>query len=161
MAEYAAMRLYGLTVLRLCVGAIFVAHGAQKLFGAWGGPGLSGTTAMVASLGLPYPYPLAILLTLSEFCGGIFLLLGWLTPWASGALLAAMAVAIWKVHYPNGFFMNWANTPGQGHGIEYNVALVGALLCLLLAGPGALSIDDWRSRTHEARERGRARIRKV
>ena len=155
------MRPYGLTALRLCVGAIFVAHGAQKLFGAWGGPGLAGTSAMVAQLGLPFPYPLAILLTLSEFCGGILLLLGLLMPWASASLLVAMAVAIWKVHGPNGFFMNWANTPGQGHGIEYNVALIGALLCLLLGGAGALSIDDWRSRSHEARERGRARIRKV
>jgi putative oxidoreductase len=155
------MRPYGLSVLRLCVGAIFVAHGAQKLFGVWGGPGLSGTTSMMTGLGLPYPSVMAILLTLSEFCGGILLLLGWLTPWASVSLVIAMIVAIWKVHGPNGFFMNWANTPGQGHGIEYNLALAGALLCLLLAGPGALSIDDWRSRTHEARERGRARIRKV
>ena len=155
------MRLYGLTVLRLCVGAIFVAHGAQKLFGVWGGPGLDGTTAMVASLGFPYPYPLAILLTLSEFCGGVLLLLGWLTTWATVPLLASMAVAIWKVHGANGFFINWANTPGQGHGYEYNLMLIGALLCLLLGGGGALSIDDWRSRSHEARERGRARIRTV
>lgn len=161
MAKYAAMRPYGLTALRLCVGAIFVAHGAQKLLGVWGGPGLNGTSAMVGSLGFPYAYPLAILLTLSEFCGGILLMLGWLTPWISLALLADMAVAIWKVHSPNGFFMNWSGAAGQGHGIEYNLVLVGALLCLLLAGAGALSIDEWRSQHHEARERGRARIRKV
>ena len=155
------MRPYGLTALRLAVGVVFAAHGAQKLLGLWGGPGLSGTAAMVNSLGLPYPYPLAMLLTLTEFCGGILLVLGWLTPWVSLALIIDMAVAIWKVHYANGFFMNWANTPGRGHGIEYNVVLIGALLALMLSGPGALSIDDWRSRTHEARERGRARARKV
>jgi putative oxidoreductase len=155
------MREYGLTALRLAVGAVFVAHGAQKLFGLWGGPGLSGTSDMLKGLGLPYAYPLAIALTLSEFCGGILLLLGWLTPWVSLALLVDMAVAIWKVHLANGFFMNWAGTPGRGHGIEYTLVLAAALAALLLNGPGALSIDDWRSQHHEERARGRARIRKV
>jgi len=115
----------------------------------------------VTGLGLPYPFPLAMLLILTEFAGGLLLMLGWLTPWVSLALLGYMVVAIWKVHYANGFFMNWAGTAGRGHGIEYNVVLIGALLALMLSGPGALSIDDWRSRTHEARERGRARARKV
>lgn len=54
------MRAYGLTVLRLCVAAVFVAHGLQKLLGVWGGPGLNGTTSMLKGLGLPYPYPLAL-----------------------------------------------------------------------------------------------------
>jgi len=155
------MRPYGLTVLRLAVGVVFAAHGAQKLLGLWGGPGLSGTAAMVSSLGLPYPYPLAMLLTLTEFCGGILLVLGWLTPWISLALIIDMAVAMWKVHYANGFFMNWANTPGRGHGIEYNLVLIAALAALMLSGAGALSIDDWRSQHHEARARGRERMRKV
>jgi putative oxidoreductase len=155
------MRPYGLTALRLAVGVVFAAHGAQKLLGLWGGPGLSGTAAMVGSLGLPYPYPLAMLLTLTEFCGGILLVLGWLTPWVSLALIIDMAVAIWKVHYANGFFMNWANTPGRGHGIEYNLVLIAALTALMLSGAGALSIDDWRSQHHEARARGRERMRKV
>jgi putative oxidoreductase len=155
------MRPYGLTALRLAVGVVFAAHGAQKLLGLWGGPGLSGTAAMVSSLGLPYPYPLAMLLTLTEFCGGILLVLGWLTPWVSLALIIDMAVAIWKVHYANGFFMNWANTPGRGHGIEYNLVLIAALAALMLSGAGALSIDDWRSQHHEARARGRERMRKV
>ena len=155
------MGRYGLTALRLCVAAVFIAHGAQKMLGVWGGPGLNGTAGMLAGLHLPYPYPLATLLTLSELVGGILLTLGWLTRWVSVALVIDMGVAIWKVHHAHDFFLNWSNTPGRGHGIEYNLVLLGALTCLLLSGPGALSIDDWRSQHHAARARGRARIRKV
>ena len=157
------MRPFGLTVLRLCVGAVFIAHGAQKLFGIWGGPGLAGTAAMVGSLGLPisFPYPLAIVLALTEFVGGIFLILGGLTRWIALALAVVMGVAIWKVHYTHGFFMNWAAEPGRGHGVEFTLVLLAALLCLSLSGPGGLSIDEWRSQSAEAEARGRARMRKV
>jgi len=155
------MRPFGLTALRLCLAAVFLAHGAQKLLGLWGGPGLAGTAKMVGSLGLPYPYPLAIVLALTECVGGILLIIGWLTPWVALALAVDMGVAIWKVHYPNGFFMNWSVAPGDGHGIEFVLVLLGALVCLMLSGPGALSVDDWRSQTAEARARGRARARKV
>jgi putative oxidoreductase len=143
------------------VGAVFVAHGAQKLFGAWGGPGLAGTTAYFSSLGLEPAYPLAILVAVTEFVGGILLILGGATMWVSLALALAMAVAIWKVHYRNGFFLNWTGTPGQGHGIEFNLVLVGALVALMLAGAGALSIDEWRDSNREAQARGRARSRKL
>ena len=155
------MRPYGLTALRLCTAAIFIGHGAQKLFGIWGGPGLGGTSRMLAGLGLPYPYPLALLLTLAELGGGILLMLGWLTPWVALALAVDMGIAIWKVHYPNGFFLNWNSTPGRGQGIEYSLVLFGALLCLMLSGPGALSLDEWRNQSVEARARGRARARKA
>src|SRR5207249_2045714 len=108
-AKYRTMRAFGLTALRLAVAAVFIAHGAQKLFGVWGGPGLNGTMAMVKGLGLPIPYPpaitaLGVLLGLSEFLGGVFLALGVVTRWAALALLVDMGVAVWKVHYPNGFF---------------------------------------------------------
>jgi len=155
------MRDYGLTALRLCVGAVFVAHGAQKLFGAWGGGGLPGTSAYLASLGLNPAYPLAVTLGVTEFAGGLMLILGALTLWASLALAVGMGVAIWKVHYQNGFFLNWSVTPNQGHGVEYNLVLLGALVALMLAGPGALSIDEWRSSNAEAQARNRARIRQV
>jgi putative oxidoreductase len=155
------MRPFGFTVLRLCVGAVFVAHGAQKLFGTWGGPGLSGTTAMVASLGFGLAYPLAILLAVTEFAGGLMLITGGGTLWASLALAVDMAVAVWKVHYQNGFFMNWSLAPNQGHGVEYNLVLIAALIALMLGGPGPLSLDEWRSSRAEARERGRARSRKL
>src|SRR5689334_1068637 len=80
------MRPYGLTVLRLCLAAIFIAHGAQKLLGLWGGPGLNGTAAMLGRLHLPSPYPLAVVLGVAELGGGILLAVGWLTRWAALAL---------------------------------------------------------------------------
>ncbi len=161
VAEYAWMRAYGQTLLRLAVGTVFLAHGLQKLLGVWGGAGLSGTVHMVARLGFGYAYPLGVALALTETLGGALLIAGWWTLWASLALLVDMAIAVWKVHSPNGFFLNWTLTPGKGHGVEYHVVLIGALLCLILAGPGALSIDDHRSQSAEARARARARARKV
>lgn len=155
------MRPFGPTALRLCVGTVFLAHGAQKLFGVWGGPGLAGTSKMLASFGFPYHLPLAVLLGLVEFGGGILLILGCATLWISLLLLIDIGIGVWKVHYPHGFFLNWALTPGRGHGIEFDLVLIGALLCLMLAGPGALSVDDRRSQNAEAQARGRARIRQV
>lgn len=155
------MRAWGPAILRLTVGAVFLAHGIQKLFGIWGGPGISGTVHMVQGLGFGYGYPLAALLIAAEVAGGTLLILGWGTLWVTIALLIDMGIAVWKVHYPNGFFMNWALAPGKGHGIEYNVVLIGALLCLLLAGPGALSVDEHKSQSAATRAAGRARARKV
>ena len=152
------MQSYGPVALRLCVGAVFIAHGAQKLFGMWGGPGLDGTSGMLAGLGLPYPYPLAAVLAVVEFGGGILLVLGGLTRWAALALAVDMAIAIWKVHYAYGFFLS---ASGRGDGVEYTLVLLGALLCLILTGAGALSVEQWRSQSAEAAARGRARARKV
>jgi putative oxidoreductase len=152
------MRAYGLTVLRLCVASVFIAHGLQKLLGLWGGPGLQGTAAMVKGLGFPFPMPLALVLTATELGGGILLAVGWLTPWVALALAVDMGIAIWKVHYPHGFFLAPGN---RGQGIEFVLVLLGALLCLAFSGSGALSIDEWRNQHHEARARSRARLRKV
>jgi putative oxidoreductase len=153
------MNEYGLAVLRLIVGAVFVAHGAQKLFGIWGGYGLAGTAGYFEQIGLRPGYALAMLVGIVEFGGGLMLVLGALTLFVSVALATTMAVAIWKVHAANGFFMNWANSPGQGHGIEYNLVLIGALAALMLSGPGGVSIDARRARSAEARAAGRARLR--
>ena len=153
------MYSYGPTLLRVCVGAVFIAHGAQKLFGIWGGPGLDGTAAMLTGLGLPYPQPLAIVLAVVEFGGGILLALGGLTRWAALALAIDMAVAIWKVHYRNGFFLS--DHPGRGGGAEYAMVLLAALVCLAMIGPGAWSVDHSRSQSFEAAARNRARARKM
>jgi putative oxidoreductase len=155
------MSRYGATLLRMALGAVYVAHGAQKLFGLWGGPGLTGTSRMLGQLGFTQTLPLAILVALTEFAGGLLLILGAGTLWAALALLVDMGVATYKVHWPNGFFLNWSVTPGRGHGIEFNVVLIAALLSLALTGPGALSLDDRRHRSRESRAAGRARARKV
>ena len=152
------MQSYGPVVLRLCVGAVFVAHGAQKLLGMWGGSGLDGTSGMLVGLGLPYPYPLAVLLGIVELGGGILMVLGGLIRWVALALAIDMAIAIWKVHYPNGFFLGAA---GRADGVEYTLVLLGSLICLMLTGAGALSVDRWRSQSAEAAARGRARGRRL
>ncbi|HEY2433075.1 MAG TPA: DoxX family protein [Vicinamibacterales bacterium] len=155
------MRAYGATVLRLSAGAVFLVHGAQKLFGVPGGPGLAGTSRMLASFGLPYPSSLAVALGVGEFGGGVLLILGSLTFWVSLVLLVDMALTVWKVHYPHGFTLSGGLTPGHGSQPELHLLLIGALVCLMLGGPGALSLDDQRTRNAEAQARGRARIRKV
>ena len=155
------MRPYGSTALRLCVGSVLLVHGAQKLFGLLGGPGVSGTSRMIASFGLPYPTPLAIALGLVEFGGGVLLVLGSLTRWVSLVLLLDVALTVWKVDYPRGFTTNGGLLPGHGAQAELHLVLIGALLCLALGGPGALSMDERRTRNAEAQARGRARIRKV
>jgi len=153
------MQPYGPAVLRLAIGAVFVAHGAQKLFGVWGGGGIAGTAGFFGQPGLTPAYPLAVLIGLVEFVGGLMLIAGALTLFAALALAVNMAVAVWKVHLANGFFLNWSMVPGQGHGYEFNVALIGALVSLMLTGPGALSVDGRRARSAEAEAYGRARLR--
>jgi putative oxidoreductase len=153
------MQPYGPAVLRLAVGVVFVAHGAQKLFGVWGGGGPAGTAAFFAQLGLSPAMPLALLVGVVEFAGGLMLILGALTLLAAFALAIDMGVAIFKVHLANGFFLNWNIVPGQGHGYEFSLVLIGALLALMLTGPGALSIDGRRARSAEAEAYGRARLR--
>lgn len=142
---------YGPAALRLAVGAIFIAHGGQKLFGLWGGGGLAETTGFFAKLGLEPAYPLAILVGVVEFGGGVLLVLGALTLFVGLALTINMAVAIWKVHAAHGFFLP--------NGYEFNFALIGALVCLMLAGPGAFSIDGRRAESAAAAAAGRARVR--
>jgi putative oxidoreductase len=153
------MDRYGPAVLRLMVGITFIAHGAQHLFGIWGGAGLTGTAASFESIGLSPGFPLAVAVGVIEFGGGLLLLAGALTPYVSAALIVVMLGAMWKVHLANGFFINWAMTPGVGHGVEYSLMLIAALLCLTLGGPGAFSIDHRRERSAASDAAGRARLR--
>jgi len=153
------MESYGPAVLRLAVGAMFVAHGMQKLFAVWGGGGLSGTAAYFASLGLSPAYPLAVAVGVIEFAGGLLLLAGAFTRYVSVPLAAIMTAAIWTAHLPHGFFINWPLAAGRGHGVEFHLVVLGALVCLMLSGPGALSYDHARARSAEADAAGRARLR--
>lgn len=155
------MRPYGPAALRLCVGAVFLVHGAQKLFGLLGGPGIAGTAKLLESFGLPYSTPLAASLGIVEFGGGVLLILGSMTTWAALALLLDMALIVWKVHYPHGLTLKGGPLLASGQVGELHLVLVAALLCLMLGGPGAWSLDERRSQNLEAQARGRARIRKV
>lgn len=153
------MQGFGPTVLRLAVGAVFAAHGAQKLFGIWGGGGPSGTASFFDQLGLTPAYPLAIFVGLVELLGGLLLIAGAFTAVACAVLILEMLVAVWKVHLPYGFFLNWTSAPGQGHGYEFNLILIAALVALILTGAGSLSVDEWRLRSSESLALGRARLR--
>ena len=115
--------------LRIPIGIIFVAHGAQKLFGAFGGYGLEGTGQFMASLGLTPGYLMALLAGSAEFFGGLALLFGVLVRPAAAAL-----VAIFSVHIGHGLFM-------AKNGYEYALALLAASISLLLSGAGRLSVD--------------------
>ena len=124
----------GLLALRLALGAVFLAHGAQKGLGAFGGPGFEGATGFIGSLGFRPARLWAGLAVGGELAAGFLFLLGLLTPVASLLALATMAVAIAKVHGPKGFFI-------QNGGYEYNLVLIVAALAVAVMGPGALSLD--------------------
>jgi putative oxidoreductase len=124
-------------VLRGTIGSLFVAHGTQKLFGWFDGPGLDGVTGMMGNLGLRPPRRHAWLVGLSETVGGALLTAGALTPVASAMLTGTMTTAIRKVHFSKG---PW-NTGG---GYEYNAVLIAALAALTETGPGAPSVDSAR-----------------
>lgn len=127
------MRLARL-IARLFIGGLFFGHGAQKLFGWFGGPGLDGTTRMMEKLEMRPGRRNAIAASVSEAAGGALIALGAYTPLAAAALIGTMVTAIRKVHLEKGFW----NTGG---GYEFNLTLVAALLLLVEAGPGPLSVD--------------------
>ena len=120
--------------MRLPIGIIFVAHGAQKLFGAFGGYGLEGTGQFMASLGLTPGYLMALLAGAAEFFGGLALLFGVLVRPASAALAFAMVIAIFSAHFSKGLFL-------ANGGYEFGLALLAASVSLLISGGGRLSVD--------------------
>lgn len=124
----------GLLLLRLILGIIFLLHGAQKLFGLFGGHGLAGTSQFLASLGLRPAKMWAIINALGETLGGLLLFLGLLTPLGALLVIGVMLVAIAKVHWKKGFWN------GQG-GYEYNLLLTTVAVVLGLLGAGAYSLD--------------------
>jgi len=126
-------------VVRLGLGVVFFAHGAQKVLGWFEGPGLRGTINGFKGLGIP---PAAtVIAALIEFLGGLAMITGFLVRPAALGLIVVMLVAVAKVHAQHGFFLNWFNTPGKGHGWEFNLALIAMALSILIGGAGAFSID--------------------
>jgi len=124
----------GLLILRLGIGLIIAAHGAQKLFGVWGGPGMEKWTQSVQRLRIRPAQPWAWVAALSEFGGGLLLALGLLSPLGSLALMGAMLVAIATVHLPKGFWVS------KG-GFEFNLSLIAGAAALAFTGTGSYSLD--------------------
>jgi putative oxidoreductase len=121
-------------ILRLFLGFAFMMHGSQKLLGAFGGPGIAGVAGMLTKLGLEPAQILAWVLSITEFVGGVCLVLGFLTRFWAAGLVIDMGVAIAKIHMPNGFF-------ASKNGFELPLAFGVMALVILLTGPGSLSVD--------------------
>ena len=120
--------------LRLVAGIIFFAHGAQKLFGWFGGQGLEGTAGWMASIGLEPGLPMALLAGGAEFFGGLALIVGLLVRPAAVALAFTMFVAIFAVHWSNGLFM-------ANDGYEFALSLFAVSIALVISGGGKASLD--------------------
>ncbi|MCA9879174.1 MAG: DoxX family protein [Thermomicrobiales bacterium] len=122
---------WGIALLRVMTGIIFLMHGQQKLFEF----GLGGVAGMMTGLGVPAPGLMAIVLTLVELIGGIALILGAFTRLAAALVAVDVLVAMFLVHLPNGFF-------AQNGGVELVLLLATAAVTLLLTGPGAMAVDS-------------------
>lgn len=124
-----------LLVLRLVVGLLFVGHGAQKLFGVFGGGGLESTAGMFDNIGLQPGWLHARAAGTAEFLGGALIALGLFTPFAAAALIAVMTAAVITVHARNGIW-------NSNQGYEFNVVLSAAVFALAGIGAGAWSLDN-------------------
>jgi putative oxidoreductase len=136
-----------LTVLRLVVGIVFFAHGAQKALGWFGGPGFSTTMAAFQQSGIPAVF--AFLAICAEFLGGLGLIFGFFGRVSAFGVMCNMAVAIAAVHWPHGLFMNWTGTQ-SGEGFEYHLLALASCFAILVKGSGAISVDLLLSRTRPA-----------
>ena len=124
----------GLLIIRLVVGLLFVAHGAQKLFGWFGGYGIKGTGGWFESIGVKPGATMAVLAGLTELGGGLLFALGLVTPLAAVLIIIPMLVAIAKVHGANGL---WATA----NGYELNLLYIVIALGVALIGAGSYSLD--------------------
>lgn len=121
--------------LRVPVGLVFMAHGAQKLFSWFGGYGLEGTGQWMSSIGLEPGYLMAMLAGSAEFFGGLFILLGLLTRPSAAVLALTMLIAIFAVHFQNGLFM-------ANNGYEFALSLLAVSVALTFSGAGKLAVDN-------------------
>jgi putative oxidoreductase len=136
---YATDNSAATSLLRLVLGIVFLAHGAQKMLGWFGGFGFSGTMAFFTGM-LHIPAPLAFLAIAAEFFGGIGLIVGFLTRIAAFGIGVNMLVAIIKVHHAFGFFMNWTGSQ-KGEGFEFHLLVLAIVAFLIIRGGGAFSVD--------------------
>jgi putative oxidoreductase len=132
-----------LTIVRLILGVVFFAHGAQKMLGWFGGYGFTNTMGFFEHSGIPAVF--AFLAIAAEFFGGIGLLLGLLSRVAAFGITCNMLVAIATVHGANGLFMNWTGTQ-KGEGFEYHLLALAITFLIMARGAGAFSLDRLLSR---------------
>ena len=127
------------SILRLVLGVVFFAHGAQKMLGWFGGFGFAGTMNLFTGM-MHIPAPLAFLAIAAEFFGGMGLILGFLTRIAAFGIGVNMLVAIMIEHRAFGFFMNWTGTQ-KGEGFEFHLLVLAIVAFLMIRGAGAFSVD--------------------
>jgi putative oxidoreductase len=126
------------TVIRLVLGLVFFAHGAQKMLGWFGGYGFSGSLSAFSTSGMPMLLALFVILT--EFFGSVALICGAFARVASGAIALLMVGAIAMVHAHFGFYMNWFGQQ-KGEGFEYHLLAIGLAVAVLVRGAGSFSVD--------------------
>jgi putative oxidoreductase len=134
---------WSLTVLRLALGVVMFPHGIQKTLGWFGGAGFHGTMTFFTQGGIPAVF--AFLAICAEFLGGLGLITGFLSRIAAFGILCVMLVAVYRVHIPNGFFMNWGGNQ-KGEGFEFHILAIGIAIAIIIRGAGALSLDRALSR---------------
>src|ERR1700726_4389234 len=127
------------TILRLDLGVVFCAHGAQKMLGWFGGYGFSGTMGFFTGM-IHIPAPFAFLAIAAEFFGGLGLIFGLLTRVAAFGIFCNMLVAVAMVHHQFGFFMNWVGAQ-KGEGFEFHLLALAMTVVLMIRGAGAASLD--------------------
>jgi putative oxidoreductase len=126
-------------VLRVLLGVVFFPHGMQKLLGWFGGPGFEGTMGFfTGTLGIPVIF--AFLAIIAEGLGSLGLITGFLTRLSAFGIAVNMAVAVYMLHWQNGFFMNWLGKQA-GEGYEYHLLVIAIAIALIIKGGGKLSVD--------------------
>ncbi len=124
--------------IRVALGVVMFPHGAQKVLGWFGGPGITKTLQAFAGMGFPAWSVVALMGV--ESVGAVLLVFGFLTRlWAIG-IGTSITICMFINHVQNGFFMNWLGQQ-QGEGFEYHILVIGICLALLIKGGGALSVD--------------------
>ncbi|MGV7219900.1 MAG: DoxX family protein [Nitrospinales bacterium] len=130
------MKGSGMLFIRLALGVVFVGHGLQKLFGLFGGSGLSGTINFMEDMGLFPATMWGILLAFAELFGGLFALIGFYSRWAGLILSIVMGTAVFMVHIQNGLFLS-------NRGFEYAGSLLCMAIALTISGGGNISLDKF------------------
>ncbi|MDH4231829.1 MAG: DoxX family protein [Nitrospirota bacterium] len=126
-------------VLRLTLGCVMFAHGAQKVLGWYGGPGVEKTLHLFSS-SMGFPPPLTLLVMATEFLGSIALITGFLTRLSALAIAVNLGTCAYMNHLKHGFFMNWFGHQ-KGEGFEFHILVIGIAFALMITGGGVFSLD--------------------